>query len=308
VSANLRQLDLNQVISTSLNVIRLRRPWQKVVGELECEREQIAIAPFPHGVFKWPILATGELAGFFADMEGVQCTSTRRSYTLLSAAIHTIVSGADEYVDKVLRSTSDRRLVIESLWKVLRTGQIALSDTPEEIRSLYPFCGYVHETIQRSPNPNLFWSECELLVEAALDQATGDGSVDVIKRIGAHAVGVSAVLSGCFGFRVSDRVLGAARAFGSHLNLLDALRDVEEDILQGIATPLTCSINLAADIAFVSYSASECWQLCEDALRNSERRRLRSIGAMTNLILRFEGEKYSWRAYQSLTTAQSKRW
>jgi hypothetical protein len=135
----------------------------------------------------------------------------------------------------------------------------------------------------------------------------GNGSVEVIKKIGGFSVGVSAVLPGCFGFPLSERVLAAAHAFGSYLNLIDVLRDAEEDRLQDIATPLTGSTNLDADKAFVADAARECWQMCEDAVGAKERRKLRSLRAMTDIVMRFEGKKYSWRAYRSIEAARLSR-
>jgi hypothetical protein len=296
-------LGVAQILQTGLNIYKLRAPWRILLTHLEPKRQQVTTAPFPHDVYKWAMVAKGELGGFFCDLaQPSPVPGVRRVIALLSAEIQTVIAGADEYVDSVLRSKSDREIVIHCLWGVLRSGRLNGTDMPPEIRSLYPFCIDIYKQISTCPSPKPFWRESESLVAAAIEQVRGDGSVDVVKRMGGHAIGVSAILSHCFGGPRVDRVIEAGHALGAYVNLLDDLHDIQEDRVQQIATPLSFSTNVLADIDRVTSEMNRCWNRCEDVLGEAELKRFTTLAAMLKLVWVFERLKniQGWRCAEQV--------
>jgi hypothetical protein len=295
---NLKELELTQMLElkqglcTIVNVYRLRAPWRLLLTQLDSTRKLVGASSFPYDVHKWAMLGKGELAGFFFDLaQPCADPQARGLVTLLSAEIQTIIAGADEYIDNVLRSKSDREIVIQSLWHVLRSGRLSKSSMPDEVRSLYPFCVHVSERMATCPNPEPFWRECELLVEAAIEQVRGDGSIEVVKRMGAHAIGVSAVLPRCFGAPRCDKLMEAGYALGGYFNLLDDLRDIREDRVQEIVTPLSVSADLAAAIDTVKIAMDHCRDSYENALDDRELRKVNVLASMLNVVWLWERVK-----------------
>lgn len=300
--------DILLCIKTSLNILNLRKPWNRLVTQIDKQRSLFTHSAFPYDVNTWALLAKGELGGFFYDLtcQNYVKLSERMFISLLSAEIQTVIAGADEYIDVMLYSSEDRVLVIESLWNVLYTGKVNRSDMPPEVRSLYPFCIDIHNKVKNLSNPLPFWQESEYLTLCVLEQVKGNKSIDIAKATGAHAIGVSAVLSQCLIGQQNHRYLEASHALGAYFNLADDLQDIQEDRRQQTITPLSHSEDIINDTNKVKNEMSNCWNSCKDLLNKNDFIKFNTIASMLHIMWIVSPTYSAWDESEALGFAPAR--
>ncbi|MCB0328590.1 MAG: hypothetical protein KDD70_02970 [Bdellovibrionales bacterium] len=183
------------------------------------------------------LLGLGEMGGVHGDLAG-QPESIRKEVCSLSAKAMAVVAVADYFVDELGLSVPEKKEIVKSLMRTIRTG-IEEPFHFEQLRRASKISAEIHCQVSQYAGSKDFFESFENLVGVAMREIDGETGLNLAAQIGGGTVLLSGMLPRVIDPAVTRDIEEAAWNFGAFIKLVDDIRDYHHDMQAGITTIVT---------------------------------------------------------------------